>query len=243
MERRSGLFLLHLVALGEQSGRAKLLIKAGVIQKSNLTGRSNFNDLRFLHAMSTANKKPPSDMSTMIIIWLEVMYGVAMHPTATQDQPLNRFLVDNSSDNVEQPLKGTGKVYDIYNFSTFFVANIMPLGSEIMRRLVTADENSAEPDVLKYSECPSGSRGNYLAFDQTYVKNDQFKSVMIERRALLCMMHCIQNPFVTVTKNQTARTVDSQTQKHTIIDNFHCHADQNNEKQDIRLLDNLQLLT
>lgn len=62
--------------------------------------------------MSKATKDSPSDTLAMIIAWLEVMYTVAVNPTATQDQPLNQFLVENSSDDIGQPLKGTGKAYN-----------------------------------------------------------------------------------------------------------------------------------
>ncbi|CAF9915664.1 MAG: hypothetical protein HETSPECPRED_002552 [Heterodermia speciosa] len=44
------------------------------------------------------------------------------------------------------------------------------------------------------------------------------------------MMHCIQDFFAKVATGQTARTVDPQTQKHTMFENFHCYAGQNEDK-------------
>ena len=215
---------IGMTSWGEQFGRAKLLSKIGVNQKSNLTGRSHFNDLQFLHAMSTTTKEPPGDTLAMIMTWLEVMYKVAVNPTATQEQALNSFSAENSSDDVGQPVKGTGKAY---KFSTFFGPNTLPLGSETIRKLLTANERPKDPDPLEYPGRPADSQSNYPASDKVYVKNDQFKGLLIDRRALGCMMHCIQDSFA---KGHTARTVDPQTNKHTFVENFHCYAGQNEDK-------------
>lgn len=68
---------------------------------SNLTKRSHFGDLQFLHAMGATKNEQPSDTKSKIILWIKTMYnlwlGNGLNPdTALKNTELQRFFNDRN---------------------------------------------------------------------------------------------------------------------------------------------------
>ncbi|KAF4467375.1 hypothetical protein FALBO_5753 [Fusarium albosuccineum] len=58
----------------------------------NIIYRSHFGDLQFLHAMGTHKGQSPADTKKMIMLWLEVMYKLAVGDRVSPEDPINRHL-------------------------------------------------------------------------------------------------------------------------------------------------------
>jgi hypothetical protein len=99
---------------------------------TNITGRSHFFDLQFLHAMSTKEGEQPQDTLAKIMLWAEVMYRLATDDGVAPSDTLSGIHIASSVSD------GAGKTYS-YELSDFFDATTRPSGSDTIRYLLTLD--------------------------------------------------------------------------------------------------------
>jgi hypothetical protein len=113
-------------AWGVNFERAKYLDTSN---KQNLTGRSHFFDLQFLHAMATQAGEDFNDTRAKILLWAEVMYRLSIGEGVQADDRLDAVTVQTI-------VAGTGKTYML---SDFFDQDTDPKGSDTLRTLLTRD--------------------------------------------------------------------------------------------------------
>lgn len=58
-------------------GKSEWTVPLGSSRLKNVTGRSHYGDLQFLHAMAFQSGEQPAETKRKIMVWLEVMYKLA----------------------------------------------------------------------------------------------------------------------------------------------------------------------
>jgi hypothetical protein len=99
---------------------------------TNITGRSHFFDLQFLHGMATDLDEPPEKTLAKIMLWAEVMYRLATGDGVAPADTLSGIPVASSVSDA------AGTTYS-YKLSDFFGAATRPSGSDTIRYLLTND--------------------------------------------------------------------------------------------------------
>ena len=97
--------------------------------KANLTGRSHFFDLQFLHAMAAKTGEKPQDTLAQIMLWAEAMYRLSIGEDVNPDDRLDAVPVTSTA-------SGTGTTY---LFKNLFTDESDPKGTETLRTLLARD--------------------------------------------------------------------------------------------------------
>jgi hypothetical protein len=99
---------------------------------TNITGRSHFFDLQFLHAMGGEAGEKPHDTLAKIMLWAEVMYRLATDDGVAPGDKLSAIPIESSVSDT------AGKTYK-YRLSKFFDEASRPQGSDTINYLLTLD--------------------------------------------------------------------------------------------------------
>ncbi|HEY2372950.1 MAG TPA: papain-like cysteine protease family protein [Gaiellaceae bacterium] len=100
--------------------------------RTNLTGRSHFNDLQFLHAMAKDVGEAPEDTLAKIMLWAEVMYRLSTDDGVAPTDKLEQINIKSSASDA------AGKAYS-YRMSNFFDDTSRPRGKDTINYLLTLD--------------------------------------------------------------------------------------------------------
>ena len=96
---------------------------------ANLTGRSHYWDMQFLHAMGATAGEDPQDTLAKILVWAEVMYRLSIGEGVAPTDVLSNIAVS-------RPFT-VGGVPNSYDMSSFFDDQTDPTGSETIKQLLT----------------------------------------------------------------------------------------------------------
>jgi hypothetical protein len=110
----------------------KLAGWATVNNVTNLTGRSHYFDLQFLHAMAEKRGELPEDTLAKIMLWAEVMYRLSIGEGVSGADKLGSIPV---ASNVTAT---TGATYS-HSLSQCFDASSVPKGTDTLNNLLTLD--------------------------------------------------------------------------------------------------------
>jgi hypothetical protein len=97
---------------------------------ANLTGRSHFYDLQFLHAMASEPREAPGDTLAKIMLWAELMYRLSIGEGVS------------ATDKLDKPIASAvdvGGVTYSYSLSQFFDDLSRPTGQDTFGFLLTQD--------------------------------------------------------------------------------------------------------
>ena len=97
--------------------------------RQNLTGRSHFFDLQFLHGMASAAGEDPKVTQAKILLWAEVMYRLSIGEGVQPDDRLDSVAVQST-------VSGTATTFMLKDF---FADDSDPKGSDTLRTLLTRD--------------------------------------------------------------------------------------------------------
>jgi hypothetical protein len=92
--------------------------------KTNITGRSHFGDLQFVHAMASVNNEDPEETLAKIMLWAEFTYNVAIN-----NKVLASVKLGDIPYQTESSQKYTTKVPVTFTLSDFFKNNTDPTPS------------------------------------------------------------------------------------------------------------------
>jgi hypothetical protein len=109
-----------------------LASKATMNNKTNLTGRSHYFDLQFLHSMAEAVGEQPEDTFAKIMLWAEIMYRLSIGEDLSGVDQLDAIPVTS---NVQT---AAGTTYS-YKLANFFDDVSIPKGSDTLQTLLTLD--------------------------------------------------------------------------------------------------------
>jgi hypothetical protein len=98
---------------------------------TNLTGRSHYWDMQFLHAMAAEPGEVPQDTLAKIMLWAEVMYRLAIAEGVTKTDKLADIHIASS-------VAGAGAMYS-YSMASFFDQYSRPTGQDTIGYLLTQD--------------------------------------------------------------------------------------------------------
>ncbi|MFE1443783.1 papain-like cysteine protease family protein [Streptomyces sp. NPDC058739] len=112
---------------------------ASVNDRSNLTGRSHYFDLQFLHAMAERAGEQPWDTLAQVMLWAEVMYRLSIGEGLSGDEPL--AAVPITSRVVHNDLTYS------YTLGRFFDDSTRPTGTDTLRHLLTLDSACVSVDL------------------------------------------------------------------------------------------------
>ena len=105
--------------------------------KKNLTGRSHFGDLQFLHAMAAKLDEEPKDTLAKVLLWAEVAYRLSIADGVSPTDRLDAIPVTSTVDNYS------------YQLSKFFDTTTEPTGSATIRTLLTRDTVYTNVDIRR----------------------------------------------------------------------------------------------
>jgi hypothetical protein len=98
---------------------------------TNLTGRSHYWDMQFLHAMAAAPGEAPQDTLAQIMLWAEVMYRLAIGEGVTRTDELAGIQITSS-------VAGNAATYS-YSMASFFDDLARPTSRDTIGYLLTQD--------------------------------------------------------------------------------------------------------
>jgi hypothetical protein len=107
---------------------------------TNLTGRTHFYDLSYLHAMATAKDESPYDTLAKIMMWAEVTYRLATADGLNGAEKLSDVAI------TAQITDPTGTPHTA-RLSQFFTAATRPKGSDTVRFLLARDTRFTGVDL------------------------------------------------------------------------------------------------
>ncbi|MEU6223122.1 papain-like cysteine protease family protein [Streptomyces sp. NPDC047042] len=113
--------------------------RASVNDRTNLTGRSHYFDLQFLHAMAERAGEPPWDTLAQIMLWAEVMYRLSIGDGLSGDEQLAAVPVTSRVVHNEFTYS--------YALSRFFDGSTRPKGTDTLRHLLTLDSAYGSVDL------------------------------------------------------------------------------------------------
>jgi hypothetical protein len=109
---------------------------------TNLTGRSHYFDLQFLHAMASTAGELPTDTLAKIMLWAEVMYRLSIGEGVSGTDKLGSIAI---ASNVTA---AAGATYS-YSLSQFFDAYTVPRGDDTLNHLLTLDTACVSLDLKR----------------------------------------------------------------------------------------------
>lgn len=133
---------------------------------ANITGRSHFWDLQFVHGMACITQEDPKDTRYRALMWAELMYKLSIGESVTSEGSVS------SPDNVagtkikDVKIPSEPKQYDpelTLQFSSYFSSATVPTDSVTLKRLLT--------------------------------EGDPYQHLNIGKRAIGSVMHLIQDSF------------------------------------------------
>src|SRR5262249_52403304 len=98
------------------------------VDYANLTGRSHFFDLQFLHAMASVSGEAPQDTLAKIMLWAEVMYKVAIGVILLSTKLADVRVVSAQS---------SGTAVFSYQLASFFNSATTPTDKDTINYLLT----------------------------------------------------------------------------------------------------------
>ncbi|MGW0594654.1 papain-like cysteine protease family protein [Streptosporangium sp. NPDC002607] len=114
--------------------------KAVVNNVTNLTGRSHYFDLQFLHAMAETVGERPEDTLAKIMLWAEVMYRLSIGEGVTGADRLDAVPI------ASHVTAADGTAYST-TLADFFTAASLPRGSDTLQTLLTHDTACTSLDL------------------------------------------------------------------------------------------------
>jgi hypothetical protein len=183
--------------------------------RKNLTGRSHFFDLQFLHAMASKEREQPQDTLAKIMLWAEVMYRLSISEGIAGTDLLSGVLVTGRTTAPD------GTVYT-YRLSQYFDASTRPTGDAMLDGLLTRRTGFAGVDLgrraigsLLHLVQDSYAKGHVRRTllnpaDRQAGSTDQFKPGTWGRYGEIENFHCYKNQNdVLHSKYDTASGVDA----------------------------------
>ena len=110
--------------------------------RQNLTGRSHFFDLSFVHAMAVAEGEQPWDTLAHILLWAEVMYRLS---TGDGIAPTDKLQDIHVTSSVTNP---AGDAFTA-EFDGLFDGQSRPLGSDTINYLISLDTACPSLDISR----------------------------------------------------------------------------------------------
>ena len=111
--------------------------KAGSNDLKNLTGRSHFWDLQFLHAMAPVVGEDPGDTRAKILLWVECMYRLAVGDGISRADAIAAVPVSSSFGG------------NTYKLATFFTGATDPLGTDNLETLLDRNTKCVYLDISR----------------------------------------------------------------------------------------------
>jgi hypothetical protein len=108
---------------------------------ANLTGRSHYWDLQFLHGMAAEAGEAPHDTLAKIMLWAEVMYRLAIGEGVQGTDQLGAITVASS-------VSDGARTYS-YSLADFFNDESSPTGSQTLNFLLTQDTACTSLDLRR----------------------------------------------------------------------------------------------
>ncbi|KAL8923487.1 MAG: hypothetical protein Q9208_004615 [Pyrenodesmia sp. 3 TL-2023] len=146
-----------------------------------------------------------------ILRGLEGMYRLALDPpTATthmEDAALQSLTIENSNATVGQPDNGTGTKY---SWARWFDPTTFPTGSQSFRKLLTDNERPQGPEWIRFLR-----------------PNDQYRHLIMQRRALGSMLHLMQDSYA---RGHCLRVQDPASMEYGPIERFHTYLGQDEDQ-------------
>ncbi|KAH0543416.1 hypothetical protein FGG08_002274 [Glutinoglossum americanum] len=106
----------------------KLAENAGsTIDMTNITGRTHFWDLQFLHAMASDVGEDPHDTLGKVTLWLEIAYKLSIGQGISGTDVISSIPITNTVNT------------RVYRLSDFFTTTTTPKSSDTLRTLLTAN--------------------------------------------------------------------------------------------------------
>jgi Papain-like cysteine protease AvrRpt2 len=183
--------------------------------RTNLTGRSHFFDLQFLHAMASAKGEPAQDTLAKIMLWAEVMYRLSIGEGITGTTLLSEVAVTTTTTAPD----GT---VNTYRLSRYFDTSSRPTGDAMLDGLLTRRTRFAGADLsrraigsLLHLVQDSYAKGHVQRTllnptDLQSGSTDQFKPGTWGRYGEILSFHCYKNQNETLhSKYDTASGVDA----------------------------------
>jgi hypothetical protein len=109
---------------------------------TNLTGRSHYFDLQFLHAMASTAGELPTDTLAKIMLWAEVMYRLSIGEGVSGTDKLGSIAIASN-------VTGAAGATYSYSLSQFFDAYTVPRGDDTLNHLLTLDTACASLDLKR----------------------------------------------------------------------------------------------
>jgi hypothetical protein len=136
-EKRAENLIYSTAALfGTQFLSAKNVSWLGMSNRINIIGRSHFWDMQFLHGMGSSKNEAPTETKRKILMWLQIMYNIAMDPTSTSS------LSDTSIGDISSKVGAASQLRD------FFDKSSDPPVTASVRTLIT--RNHASPAHMQH---------------------------------------------------------------------------------------------
>ena len=183
--------------------RFKIAAHSNEIDWQNLTGRSHYFDLQFLHGMAPTLDEDPRDTLAKILLWAEVMYKVAIGDIAPSTRLADVGVVSSQT---------SGAAVYGYQLASFFDNKTFPKGSDTINYLLTQDTAYQGVDVHKRA------LGSLL-----HLVEDSYARGHVKRRVL--------NPTDRVTDEPLAFK-PGKFGRFGEVENFHCYKNQDHDAHD-----------
>jgi hypothetical protein len=140
----------------------------------NITGRSHFGDLQFLHAMGGHEGEEPQETKEKIMMWLEIMYKLSVDDQGIHENTrLDQIDVSSSSQ---------------YQLRTFFKGDTSPNGAETLRGLLTGNKRY-EDTMISHRALGSCFHIIQDSYARGHVRRELLNARELERHSMLFPYH------------------------------------------------------
>ncbi|MBE3016083.1 hypothetical protein IL992_44095 [Microbispora sp. NEAU-D428] len=176
--------------------------KATANDVTNLTGRSHYFDLQFLHAMAETAGERPEDTLTKIMLWAEVMYRLSIGEGVGGSDRLDAVPIAShltADDGTEYSAR----------LADFFTAASLPSGSDTLRTLLTRNTACESLDL------PRRAIGSLLHLVQDSYARGHVRRVLLNPGDLL--------------PGKTDEFTSGTYGRFGDVENFHCYRGQNHK--------------
>ncbi|MER5228035.1 papain-like cysteine protease family protein [Streptomyces flaveus] len=175
---------------------------ASANDSKNLTGRSHYFDLQFLHGMAENEGEQPEDTLAKIMLWAETMYRLSIGEGLTGTERLDAVPVTS------QVTSAGGAVYS-YTLGHYFTAASVPRGSATLGYLITHGTRCRSLNL------PRRAIGSLLHLVQDSYARGHVRRVLLNPDDLL--------------PGKADEFTHGTYGRYSEIENFHCYRGQNDK--------------